>query len=78
MRKTLMFLVAVCVGASACGGTKPVDEFGMKDQAQIRERAQTTLVQDTRGSFTYNRKNADDLTRSVPQRTMRIREVRFF
>ena len=36
-----MFLVAVCVGASACGGTKPVDEFGMKDQAQIRERAQT-------------------------------------
>ena len=34
-----MFLVAVCVGVSACSGTKPADEFGMKDQTQIRERA---------------------------------------
>ena len=34
-----MFLVAVCAGLSACGGTTPAEEFGMKDQAQIRERA---------------------------------------
>ena len=35
-----MFLVAVvCVAASACGGARAGAEFGMKDQAQIRERA---------------------------------------
>ena len=39
MRNFLMFLVGVvCVVASACGG-KAGAEFGMKDQTQIRERA---------------------------------------
>src|SRR4051812_40750694 len=41
MRKTLMMLVGVvCMAASACGGSKPGEDFGMKDQANIRERGE--------------------------------------
>jgi ketosteroid isomerase-like protein len=40
MRKTLIFLLAVVSLASAgCSTAKPGEEFGMKDQAAIRERA---------------------------------------
>src|SRR4029079_14541547 len=40
MKKFLMFLVgAVSLAAASCGGTKPGDEFTMKDQASIRERS---------------------------------------
>src|SRR3954462_3307355 len=40
MRKTLIFLLAVVSLASAgCSTAKPGEEFGMKDQAAIRERS---------------------------------------
>jgi len=39
MKKFLMFLVGVVsLAAASCSGTKPGDEFTMKDQASIRER----------------------------------------
>ena len=50
-----MFLVGVlCLAATACGGAKPGEEFGMKDQAAIRERS---------GAFVkaFNDKNVDQV-----------------
>ena len=35
-----MCLVAVVSLATACSGAKPADDFGMKDQASIRERGE--------------------------------------
>ncbi len=36
-----MFLLGVvCVAGTACSGAKPGEEFGMKDQAAIRDRSQ--------------------------------------
>jgi ketosteroid isomerase-like protein len=38
MRKSVLVLLGVVCLASACSGAKPGEEFGMKDQAAIRER----------------------------------------
>jgi uncharacterized protein (TIGR02246 family) len=41
MNKFFMFLLGVvCVASTACSGAKPGEEFGMKDQAAIRDRSQ--------------------------------------
>ena len=39
MRKSVIFLLSVVCLAAACSGTKPGEEFTLKDQASIRERA---------------------------------------
>src|SRR4051812_34067713 len=39
MRKSVLILLGVVCLASACSTAKPQDEFGMKDQAAIRERS---------------------------------------
>jgi len=39
MRKSVLFLSGVVCLASACSGAKPGEEFGMRDQAAIRERS---------------------------------------
>jgi ketosteroid isomerase-like protein len=38
MRKSVSFLVGVVCLATACGTANPGEEFGMKDQAALRER----------------------------------------
>jgi ketosteroid isomerase-like protein len=50
-----MFLLAVVsLAAAGCGTAKPGDEFGMKDQAQIRERADAFVK-------AFNEKNVNDV-----------------
>ena len=39
MRKSVLLLLSVACLVSACGGTKPGEEFTMKDQTVIRERS---------------------------------------
>jgi len=39
MRKSVLFLVGVVCLVSACAGAAPGEEFGMKDQATIREKS---------------------------------------
>jgi uncharacterized protein (TIGR02246 family) len=39
MRKSVLFLLGVVCLASACSTAAPGEEFGMKDQAAIRERS---------------------------------------
>jgi uncharacterized protein (TIGR02246 family) len=39
MRKSVLILLGVVCLATACATAKPEDEFGMKDQAAIRERS---------------------------------------
>ena len=38
MRKSVLFLVSLVCLVSACASSNPAEEFGMKDQAAIREK----------------------------------------
>ena len=40
MRKSVLFLLGVVCLATACGTAQPGEEFGMKDQAAIRQRSE--------------------------------------
>jgi ketosteroid isomerase-like protein len=40
MRKSVLFLAGVVCLAWACGQANPAEEFGMKDQAALRERTE--------------------------------------
>jgi ketosteroid isomerase-like protein len=39
MRKSVLFLLGVVCLVTACGGSNPSEEFGLKDQAAIREKS---------------------------------------
>jgi ketosteroid isomerase-like protein len=43
MRKSVLSLVVVVSLAAGCSGSRPTDEFTMKDQASIRERSDTLV-----------------------------------